>query len=129
MRKLLFAATALLISVSAHADPSYRVAADNSQPAQPVVITTEPATAPEASKATEPPKAVESAKAVEPTKAPEPAKASEPTKAAEPAKAGEPSPVAETKPVQVPKPKQRVSHRESDYDKARRIAAKYGVYW
>jgi hypothetical protein len=99
MRKFLLAATVLLISVAAHADPSVRVAENDPTPVQPA------------------------ATAVEPAKAPESAKASEPTKAAEPA------PVVETKPAQISKPKRRAARRESDEHKARRIAAKYGVYW
>jgi len=97
MRKLLLTATILLMSATAHADPSFRVAADDT--ATPAVT------------------------------AAEPAKASEPAKIAEPAKAVEPAPVAEAKPVAVAKPKPRAEPRESDEHKARRIAAKYGVYW
>jgi hypothetical protein len=99
MRKFILAATILLISVTAHADPSVRIAENSPTPVQPA------------------------ATAVEPAKAPEPAKASEPTKTAEPA------PVVETKPAQISKLKRRVARRESDEHKARRIAAKYGVYW
>jgi hypothetical protein len=99
MRKFLLAATVFLISVTAHADPSVRVAANDSPPVQPAET------------------------AVEPAKAPGPAKAAEPTKTAEPA------PVAETKPAQISKPKQRAARRESEEHKARQIAAKYGVYW
>ena len=93
MRKFLLAATALLISVTAHADPSFQVAADDPPPAQPAETVAEPA------------------------------------KASELAKVAEPASAAETKPVQNSKPKQRASRRESDEHKARRIAARYGVYW
>jgi hypothetical protein len=98
MRKLLLTATVLLMSATAHADPSFRVAADDPAPAAAAVS------------------------------AAEPAKVAEPAKTAEPVKAAEPAPVAET-PVQIAKPKQRAERRESDEHKARRIAAKYGVYW
>ena len=87
MRKVLLAATVLLISVAAHADPAVRVAQNDPTPVQPAVT------------------------AVEPAKAPEPAKASEPTKTAEPA------PVVETKPAQISKPKRRAARRESDSTK------------
>jgi hypothetical protein len=92
MRKLLLTATVLLMSATAHADPSFRVAADDPAPAAAA------------------------------------ASAAEPAKAIEPATAAEPAPVAET-PVQIAKPKQHVERRESDEHKARRIAAKYGIYW
>jgi hypothetical protein len=105
MRKLLLASTILLISVTAHADPSFRVAADDTPQAQPAVTAAEPA------------KATESTQAVEPVKVTEPAKAAEPAR------------VVETKPVQSSKPKQRTASRESYEHKARRIAAEYGVYW
>jgi len=105
MRKLLLTATVLLMSATAHADPSFRVAADDPAPAAPAVT------------------------AAEPAKPTEPAKVAEPVKVAEPTKAAEPAPVAETKPVPVAKPKQRTEPRESDEHKARRIAAKYGIYW
>ncbi|MGD0851213.1 hypothetical protein [Bradyrhizobium sp.] len=93
MRKLFLTATVLLMSVAAHADPSFQVAADDPAPAAPAVT------------------------------------AAEPAKATEPAKAVEPAPVAEAKPVEIAKPKPRAERRESDEHKARRIAAKYGVYW
>jgi len=93
MRKYLLTATVLLMSVAAHADPSFKVAADDPAPATPAVTAVEPA------------------------------------KASEPAKAVEPAPVAEAKPVEIAKPKPRSERRESDERKARRIAAKYGVYW
>jgi hypothetical protein len=99
MREILLAATIALISVAAHADPSFQVAQSDL------------------------PQAPSAGSAVEPAKVPEP------TKATEPAKATEPPPVADTKPVQPLKPKRRAAHRESDEHKARRIAAKYGVYW
>jgi outer membrane biosynthesis protein TonB len=99
MRKLLLTATVLLMSVTAHADPSFQVAADDPAPVTPAVT------------------------------AAEPAKPAEPAKVAEPAKAAEPAPVAEAKPVPVAKPKPRAEPRESDEHKARRIAAKYGIYW
>jgi outer membrane biosynthesis protein TonB len=105
MRKFLLAAMVLLVSATAHADPSFRVAADDPPQAQPAVT------------------------AAEPTKTTEPAQAVEPVKATDSAKAAEPAPVAETKPVQSSKPKQRAARRESDEHKARRIAATYGVYW
>jgi hypothetical protein len=111
MRKLLFVTAVLLVSATAYADPSVQVAANDPPQAQPAET------------------AVEPAKAIEPAKAAEPAKAVEPAKAAEPAKAVEPAPVAETKPVQASKAAQRAKRRESDEHKARRIAAKYGVYW
>jgi hypothetical protein len=87
MRKL------LVISVTAHADPSFQVAANDQPLAPPAETKTEPA------------------------------------KDSEPAKAAEPAPAAETKPVLPSKPKQRAARRESDEQTARRIAAKYGVYW
>jgi hypothetical protein len=105
MRKLLLATTILVVSVTAHADPVYLIAADETPATQPA------------------------ATAAETAKAPEPAKATEPANIAEPEKTAEPAPVAETKPVQVQKPKPRVARRESDEHKARRIAAKFGVYW
>ena len=111
MRKFLLTAAVLLISVTAYADPSFRVAENDQPPAQPAETAAEPA------------------KPTEPTQAVEPVKASESAKATESAKAVEPAPAAETKPVQIQKPKQRAAIRESDEHKARRIAAKYGVYW
>jgi hypothetical protein len=111
MRKFLFAATVLMVSATAHADPSFQVAADDPPQAQPAVTAAEPA------------------KPTESTQAIEPVKASDSAKATESAKAVEPAPAAETKPAQVQKPKQRAAIRESDEHKARRIAAKYGVYW
>jgi hypothetical protein len=111
MRKFLFAATVLMVSATAHADPSFQVAADDPPQTQPAVTATEPA------------------KPTEPTQAAEPAKASDSAKATESPKVVEPAPAAETKPVQISKPKQRAASRESDEHKARRIAAKYGVYW
>jgi hypothetical protein len=111
MRKILFAAAALMISATAHADPSFRVAADDPPQTQPAVTATEPA------------------KPSEPTQVVEPAKASDSAKATESAKTAQPVPATETKPVQILKPKQRAASRESDEHKARRIAAKYGVYW
>jgi outer membrane biosynthesis protein TonB len=119
MRKPLLAVAFFMISATAQADPYVRFAENDPPPAPPVVITTEP---------TEPtpaiqPKAVET-KTVEPTKAIEPARAAE-QKPAQPA----PAPVAETKPIHTPKANSRVSRRETDEQKARRIAAKYGVYW
>jgi hypothetical protein len=99
MRKLLLAAAILMVSVTANADPSFQVAADDPPQNQPAVT------------------------------AAEPAKPSEPTQVVEPAKAAEATPVVETKPVQISKPKQRAANRESDEHKARRIAAKFGVYW
>jgi outer membrane biosynthesis protein TonB len=114
MRKPLLAVTLFMISAVAQADPYLRVA-QNAQPAPPqVVITTEPA---------EPTEAVESkaVETVEPAKAPEPARAAE-QKPAVPA-------VAETKPVQTQKTKPRIARQESAEQKARRIAAHYGIYW
>ena len=99
MRKFLFAATFFLIAVTAHADPFVRVAANDVTPIQPTDTAVEAARAPEA------------------------------TKAAEPAKIAEPAPIAEAKPAQISKPNRRAARRESDEHKARRIAAKYGVYW
>jgi hypothetical protein len=104
MRKILLAVAVLMISETAHADPSFRVAADDPPQTQPAVTAAEPA------------------KPTEPTQTVEPAKATGSEKAAEPAT------VVETKPVQPSKPK-RAASRESDEHKARRIAAKYGVYW
>jgi hypothetical protein len=117
MRKFLLTAAVLLISVTAYADPSFRVAENDQPPAQPAETAAEPA------KPTEP------TQAAEPAKASDSAKATESAKAVEPAKGVEPAPAAETKPVQIQKPKQRAASRESDEHKARRIAAKYGVYW
>ena len=106
MRKLLLAAAVLLVSATAYAaDPSVQLAANDPPQAQPAET------------------------AAEPVKVAEPAKPVEPAKVAEPAKADEPAPVAQTTPVQVSKPKQHAKRRESDEHKARRIAAKYGVYW
>lgn len=99
MRKLLFVVAVLTISATAHAGPSFQVA-ENDEPPAPSTIT-----------------------------AAEPAKPTAPTAAVAPAKAAEPAPVAESKPVQTQKAKPRVSRRESDEHKARRIAAKFGVYW
>jgi outer membrane biosynthesis protein TonB len=116
MRKLLLSATVLMISAAAYADPSLRVAENDQPPAQSVVITTEPTMPAEPTQAVAP-------KSAEPTKAVEPMKTAEPTKPAEPAA------VAETKPAQTQKAKPRSSRRESDEEKARRIAAKFGIYW
>jgi outer membrane biosynthesis protein TonB len=102
MLKILLAAAVLMVSLTAHADPSFRVAADD------------------------PPQAKPAETAATPT---EPTQAAEPVKATDPAKAAEPAPVAETKPVQTQTPKTRPARRESDEHKARRIAAKFGVYW
>jgi hypothetical protein len=104
MRKLFLAATVLIVSATAHADPSFQVATDDPPQAQPAVT------------------------AAEPAKPSEPTQAVEPAKATDPAKAAEPTPAAETKPVQ-PSKQKRAASRESDEHKARRIAAKFGVYW
>jgi hypothetical protein len=112
MRKLLLATAVLLVSVTAYAaDPSVPTAPNDPPQAKPAETAAEPA------------KVAEPAKPVESTKVAEPAKPVESTKVAEPAKAAEPAP------VQASKPKQRAKLRESDEHKARRIAAKYGVYW
>jgi hypothetical protein len=115
MRKPLLAIAVLTLSaMAAQAGPALRVAENDQPAAPPVVITTEPS---------EPAKPVEQ-------KAAAPAKAVESTRtAAEPAKAAaEPTAAAEAKPVQ-PSKKARVARQESAEQKARRIAAKYGVYW
>ncbi len=106
MRKFLLTASILMISASAYAAPSMQVAANDTPLAPPTAEST-----------------------VAPAQAAEPAAAPEPAKTAEPAAA--PAPTAETKPVEATKPKQhaRRRDRESDEHKARRIAAKYGVYW
>jgi len=121
MRKALLAIAVLIISsVAADADPYLRVAENGQPPAPAIVITTEPSgPAQPESKTVEPAKEVESK-----TIAPEPTKT-----AAEPEKATEPAATADTKPAQAQKAKARVSRRESDEQKARRIAAKFGVYW
>jgi hypothetical protein len=121
MRKPLLAIAVLMIStIAAGADPTLRVAENDQPSVPPVVITTEPS---------EPAKPIE-AKTPEPTKAVESTKAVEPAKVvAEPAKTAEPTPAAEAKPAQPQKTKSRVARQESAEQKARRIAAKYGVYW
>jgi hypothetical protein len=141
MRKPLFAAAVFMISTMAHAGPSLRVAQNDQPAAAPVVITTEPAEPAQAvqSKPAEPAAAVQSTTASEPAKATESTKASETEsdKAAaklakaspELSKTADPAPVAEGKPVQTPKAKPHVARQESAEQKARRIAAKYGVYW
>lgn len=116
MRKPLLAIAVLMIStIAVDAGPYLRVAENDQPSAAPVVITTEPS---EPAKPAEQ-KTAEPAKAVDSTKA-----AAEPVKAA-----AEPTPAAEAKPAQSPKAKARVVRQESAEQKARRIAAKYGVYW
>jgi hypothetical protein len=105
MRKFLLATAILLASATAYAAEPAPITGNDAPKAQPVETAPEPA------------------KALEPAKAPDPAKAAEPTMAARPA------PVVETAPVQVSKPKQHAKRHERDEQKARRIAAKYGVSW
>lgn len=101
MRKFLVVASILMISAAAHAAPVQLVQNETPQ--------AQPAPAPDATAAPAPAAAA----------TPEPA-----TPAAEPAKA------ADAKPVEAKKPKQHAKvARESAEHKARRIAAKYGVYW
>jgi outer membrane biosynthesis protein TonB len=112
MRKPLLAIAIFSISTMAQAAPFLQVAENDQPTAPPAVITTEPAEPAQPAQ----PKSVEAPKSVEPAQA-----------VAQPAKAAEPA--AETKPAQLQKTKSRTAHRESAEEKARRIAAKFGVYW
>ena len=120
MRKPLLAIATLVISTAAQAAPSLRVA-QNDQPTAPppAVIMTEPTEQPQPvqPKPVEAPKSAEAPKPVEPTKS-----------AAEPAKPAASAAVAETKP-QPKKAKSHPARHETAEQKARRIAAKFGVYW
>lgn len=111
MRKFLVVASILMISAAAHAAP-VQLAQNETPQAQ-------PAPAPDATAAPAPAAPAAPAPAPAAAATPEPA-----TPAAEPAKA------ADAKPVEAKKPKQHAKvARESAEHKARRIAAKYGVYW
>lgn len=119
MRKFLVIASILMVSAAAHAAPLVQMAANDTPPqAQPAPDST---AAPVAA-----PAAVAPAPAAAPALAAEPAK--NPDAKTPDAKAADPK-AADAKPVETKKPRQHVRARESDEHKARRIAAKYGVYW
>ena len=118
MRKFLVIASILMVSAAAHAAPLVQMAANDTPQAQPAPDST---AAPVAA-----PAAVAPAPAAAPALAAEPAK--NPDAKTPDAKAADPK-AADAKPVETKKPRQHVRARESDEHKARRIAAKYGVYW